>query len=114
MKILVVGYGSIGKRHIKNILKVSDNQIIVCTKQKDNFLYKNNCIVHESLNDCLKEKPDIGLITNVTSLHVDAAIKCNHYQDAISLLQDQLEKTPGNVRVKNKLSEVEEYIRNQK
>tara|TARA_B110000014_G_scaffold236737_1_gene202202 strand:- start:1359 stop:2342 length:984 start_codon:yes stop_codon:yes gene_type:complete len=75
MKILVVGYGSIGKRHIKNILKISNNQIIVCTKHKDNFLYKNNCIVHESLNDCLKEKPDIGLITNVTSLHVETAIK---------------------------------------
>jgi len=75
MKILVVGYGSIGKRHIKNILKISNNQIIVCTKHKDNFLYKNNCIVHESLNDCLKEKPDIGLITNVTSLHAETAIK---------------------------------------
>ena len=75
MKILVVGYGSIGKRHIKNILKISNNQIIVCTKHKNNFLYKNNCIVHESLNDCLKEKPDIGLITNVTSLHAETAIK---------------------------------------
>ena len=38
MKILVVGYGSVGKRHIKNILKISNNQIIVCTKHKDDFL----------------------------------------------------------------------------
>ena len=75
MKILVVGYGSIGKRHIKNILKLSDNQIIVCTKHKDSFLNKNKCLVYESLNDCLKEKPDIGLITNVTSLHINTAIK---------------------------------------
>ena len=75
MKILVVGYGSIGKRHIRNILKISNNQIIVCTKHKDNFLRKNDCLVYESLNDCLNEKPDIGLITNVTSLHIDTAIK---------------------------------------
>ena len=75
MKILVVGYGSIGKRHIRNILKISNNQIIVCTKHKDNFLRKNDCLVYESLNDCLNENPDIGLITNVTSLHIDTAIK---------------------------------------
>jgi len=75
MKILVIGYGSIGKRHIRNILKISNNQIIVCTKHKDNFLRKNDCLVYESLNDCLNEKPDIGLITNVTSLHIDTAIK---------------------------------------
>ena len=75
MKILVIGYGSIGKRHIKNILKISNNQIIVCTKHKDDFLRKSECLVYESLNDCLSEKPDIGLITNVTSLHIDTAIK---------------------------------------
>jgi predicted dehydrogenase len=75
MKILVVGYGSIGKRHIKNILKLPNHQIIVCTKHKDNFLDKNRCLVYSSLNECLKEKPDVGLITNVTSLHVDTAIK---------------------------------------
>ena len=75
MKILVVGYGSVGKRHIKNILKISNNKIIVCTKHKDDFLRKSECLVYESLNDCLSEKPDIGLITNVTSLHIDTAIK---------------------------------------
>jgi len=75
MKILVVGYGSIGKRHVKNILKLSNHKIIVCTKHKDDFLDKNGCLVYESLNDGIKEKPDIALITNVTSLHVDTALK---------------------------------------
>ena len=35
MKILVVGYGSIGKRHVKNLLENSDSEIIICTKNKN-------------------------------------------------------------------------------
>ena len=34
-KILVVGYGSIGKRHIENLLSISNLEVIVCTKRKD-------------------------------------------------------------------------------
>ena len=34
-KVLVVGYGSIGKRHVNNLLKESNFEIIICTKQKN-------------------------------------------------------------------------------
>ena len=34
MNALVIGYGSIGKRHIQNLLSISDYDIIICTKQK--------------------------------------------------------------------------------
>ena len=41
LKILVIGYGSIGKRHISNLTKIGKIKIIVLTKRKkDNFLKK--------------------------------------------------------------------------
>ena len=76
MKILIVGYGSIGKRHIKNLTSTKNYSIIVCTKQKqDSFLKKRNCKIFNSIDRCIKEKPDIALITNETRYHIDTAIK---------------------------------------
>ena len=74
--ILIVGYGSIGKRHFKNISKISNAKIIVLTKQKNlPELKKNDIHVVSSLKEALLYKPDIGFVTNETSLHVDTAIK---------------------------------------
>ena len=48
---------------------------MICTKRKDlKFLAKNVRVFH-SLEDALKEKPDIGFITNETSYHVETSIK---------------------------------------
>ncbi len=76
LKILVVGYGSIGKRHVNNLMKLKDVEILVCSKNKDaSQLTKNGIRVYDSLAKCLNEKPDIGFVCNVTSLHVKTAIK---------------------------------------
>lgn len=76
LKVLVVGYGSIGKRHIENISLLKDVEILVCTKQKyDKFLQKKKCKVYGTLDECIREKPDVAFITNVTSLHVKTAKK---------------------------------------
>lgn len=76
LKILVVGYGSIGKRHVNNLMKLKNVEILVCSKNKDtDQLKKNGIQVYDSLAKCLDEKPDIGFVCNVTSLHVKTAIK---------------------------------------
>lgn len=76
LKILVVGYGSIGKRHIKNLRNFQNIQIIILTKRKlDNFLKKEECQIVNSIDDAIKEKPDAALITNITSEHVDIGLK---------------------------------------
>lgn len=76
MKILIVGYGSIGKRHLKNLQKVTAHQIIILTKRKDLNALKNKKIkIFDSLNDCIIEKPDIAFITNETAYHIPIAIK---------------------------------------
>jgi len=73
LKILVVGYGSIGKRHVQNLLKISGLEIIICTKQKINKPSKK-IKLFKSLKDCIKEEPDIGIIANESNLHIQTAI----------------------------------------
>ncbi|MGI0057302.1 MAG: Gfo/Idh/MocA family protein, partial [Nitrosarchaeum sp.] len=76
MKAIVVGYGSIGQRHVRNLLKFKDMEIIICTKRIHiNLKHKNRIKVFKSLEESLNEKPDIGFITNETSLHVPTCIK---------------------------------------
>jgi len=76
LKILVVGYGSIGKRHVDNLTKMKHVELLVCTKNKEaNILKKNGIKIFESLTESLKEKPDVGIICNETSFHIKTAIK---------------------------------------
>jgi len=76
LKALVVGYGSIGKRHIENLSSFPNIEILVYTNRKyDIFLQRKKCKIFHSLKDCLKEKPDIAILANVTSLHIKTAIK---------------------------------------
>ena len=74
-KILVVGYGSIGKRHVENLLSISNLEVIVCTKRNDVGKLKKHVKVYNTIKQCLNEKPDIGIIANETSLHIPTAIK---------------------------------------
>lgn len=71
-----MGYGSIGKRHIENLSSFSNMEILVCSKRKyDYFLKQKHCNLFESLDDCIKEKPEFAIITNETHLHIKTAIK---------------------------------------
>ena len=75
MKVLIVGFGAIAKRHYENLLKIKGVQIIICTK-RNNLQIKNNDVeIFSKIDDCLKQNPDVGFITNETSFHVDTAIK---------------------------------------
>ena len=75
-KILIVGYGSIGKRHTKNILSHTSHDIIILTNRKDNLPVVNKRIkIHNNLKECLSHKPHIGFVTNETAYHIETAIK---------------------------------------
>jgi len=73
IKALVIGYGSIGKRHVKNLLSLSDIQVIVYTKRGDLEEENKKIIFYDSLQKCLDEKPTIGFVTNETSNHIKTA-----------------------------------------
>jgi len=75
-KILIIGFGSIGKRHLQNISSNFNTQLIVYTKRKDlGKLEKKNFIITDSLKHALSYNPDIAFVTNETSLHIDIATK---------------------------------------
>ena len=75
-KILIIGYGSIGKRHTQNILTHTQHEIIIFTKRKDVDSFKKKRVkVFHNLQKCLSEKPEIGFITNETAYHIPIAIK---------------------------------------
>ncbi len=76
MKVLIVGYGSIGKRHVNNLLKYTNSEITIWSKRNDlKSLKKKNIKIFKSLDKCLSEKPDIAFITNETAYHVPISIK---------------------------------------
>jgi predicted dehydrogenase len=76
MKALVIGYGSIGSRHIENLTNYLKIQCVVLSQRKnDSFLKKNNCILVNSLKDGINEKPDFAVIANETHLHLKTAMK---------------------------------------
>lgn len=76
LKVLVIGYGSIGRRHIDNLSSFPNMELIVCTNRGyDNFLKKRRCVVYNSLEKCISQKPTIAIISNITSLHTETAIK---------------------------------------
>ena len=74
-RILVVGYGSIGKRHVKNLLEHTNSQIIIYTKRQDLDFKTKRVIVTNSFEYSLSQNPNVGFICNETSKHIPIAIK---------------------------------------
>lgn len=79
MKILVVGGGSIGKRHISNLKKLGVENILAQDidkqrriKVEEEFGIK----VYEKLNNCFQSHIDAAIIAVPNSLHVPVAIEC--------------------------------------
>ncbi|MBU4189571.1 MAG: Gfo/Idh/MocA family oxidoreductase [Candidatus Thermoplasmatota archaeon] len=77
MKILVVGCGSIGQRHIRNLKKISNVEVVACRMKgeikeiEEKFDVKTVC----GLDNGLDQKPDAILITTPTSTHIPVALK---------------------------------------
>jgi len=106
MKILVVGYGSIGKRHVKNLELHKDIHVVILTKQK--IKNRKKTIFYNSLHTCINEKPDAAIISNVTSKHIEIAIKLAKNNINLFIekpLSDSLKhvKELSNIVLKNKL-----------
>jgi predicted dehydrogenase len=75
--ILICGIGSIGERHLNNLLRLGYENIILFRKRNNPFGTSDKKFpVFSDLKDALKEKPLVSFITNPTSLHIDTAIKC--------------------------------------
>ncbi len=91
MKILMVGLGSIGQRHVRNIRKLYGEDVEIgafrVRKLQQTFSdtmqvmegvsveEKYNIVPYDDYQTALRNKPDIVFITTVTSKHTEYAIK---------------------------------------
>ncbi len=79
MKILIIGCGSIGQRHIKNLLFMRAGKILAFDisrkKLKDVEAISSSIITSHKLELLWKESPSIAFITVPNSLHIKYALE---------------------------------------
>ena len=90
MKVLFIGLGSIGQRHLRNILTIRKNlqifayrtsrSVPLLTEDNEVFQEKNqkdffNITEFDCLEDCLKIAPNMIFICNPTSMHIKTLLK---------------------------------------
>jgi predicted dehydrogenase len=91
-KILIVGLGSIGQRHTRNLRRIFGGEINIIAYRVRRLSHvltekltiepgedvekRYNLTVFSNLEDALKEGPDAAFICNPTSLHIKAALAC--------------------------------------
>lgn len=78
MKILVVGGGSIGRRHIRNLKSLFNHEIIVLKREYSNAFEKEfNVKVITSFNDPIIQEIDCLFVATPTSLHNESLTLAN-------------------------------------
>ena len=91
MKILMIGLGSIGQRHLRNLSShLGDGAEFLAYRVRglqrtfsDTMQIRDNVVLEEEysiktfhdLDEALAQKPDIAYVTNITSQHIPCAIK---------------------------------------
>lgn len=92
MKILMIGLGSIGQRHLRNIKRVLGEEAEILAYRvrglqrtfSDTMQIRDRVSLEEeyhirsfaSLTEALLEKPELAFITNPTNMHIPCAIQC--------------------------------------
>lgn len=78
MKFLICGMGSIGVRHFQNLKKLGHNDIILYSTGQSVYPDVQNIIANtprfSDINEALSHSPDVCIIANPTSLHVETAL----------------------------------------
>ena len=76
MRFLITGFGSIGRRHFRNLLTLGHKDIVLYRSNKSTLdtAELNGFIVETDLSRALEHNPDAVIISNPTALHLDVAI----------------------------------------
>ena len=76
MKFLIAGFGSIGRRHLRNLQALGQEDIVLFRSHRSTL--EDDEIAHlpveTDLGKALAHKPDGVIISNPTALHLDVAI----------------------------------------
>ena len=115
MKFLIAGLGSIGRRHLRNLVALGERYIVLLRTRKatmpDDELA--GYPVETDLNEALKKhKPDAVIVANPTALHLDVAIPAaeagcaillekpvSHSLDRLDVLQQAAQKSGSKILV---------------
>lgn len=85
---LIIGAGSIGQRHIRNLKLIGIHNIIALRSKKGHckkLPMELGVIEVDTWEAAIQCKPDIAIIANPTSLHLDAAVKVAEYVKGIMI-----------------------------
>lgn len=76
MKYLIAGYGSIGRRHLRNLVSLGERDIILLRSRKGTLPEEEleGFQIETDLQKALDHRPDGVVIANPTALHLDVAI----------------------------------------
>lgn len=106
IKILVLGVGSIGERHIKNLLELGYRNIILCrTIGQIPRTIACDYPTFGELDDALAELPDCVLICNPTHLHADSVIRCLEAGCSVFVEKPIATSTLDLLRIKSAISQ---------
>ena len=99
MKFLIAGYGSIGRRHMRNLIELGQNDIILLRSHKSTLPEDEikGIPVETSIEAALAHNPDGVIIANPTALHMDIAIAAANAGCAVFMekpLSDSLDRMP--------------------
>ncbi len=99
MKIGIIGFGSIGKRHLENLQFYKDVDTVVLSKRTD----LSNITTVSSWDELAKHGPfDAFFITNETSKHVETIEKCIKLNPKALLIEKPLS---NNIKMLTELAE---------
>jgi predicted dehydrogenase len=115
MKYLIAGLGSVGRRHMRNLISLGENDIVLLRTRKatlpDDELasYPVEIDINEAIK---KHKPDAVIVSNPTAFHLDIAIPAaqagcaillekpiSHSMQRIDELQKAVQKSHSKVLV---------------
>lgn len=76
MKFMIAGFGSIGRRHMRNLLALGERDILLYRSKRSTLPTEEleGLTVETDLRDALAHEPDAVIIANPTALHLDVAI----------------------------------------
>lgn len=125
MKILMIGLGSIGQRHLRNIKRLygDEHEILAYRVRRLQQTFSDDLKIRDGVNleeeyhlhvfsdleEALLEHPDIVYITNITAKHMDCAIRaakagCNIFlEKPISDSMDRVSELVNLVKEKHNI-----------
>jgi predicted dehydrogenase len=114
MKILIAGLGSIGRRHLHNLLALEERDIMLYRSYRSTLPEEelSGFPVETDLEAALSHRPDAVIVSNPTALHLDVAIPAaeagchlllekpvSHSMERVEELQDAVHRGGGQVLV---------------